>query len=210
MYRLPLFDHRVLDLVGGEGAYAGRLLGELGAEVIKVEPSGGDPLRRLDAKAFERLNLNKYGCVIDVRSGEGGEALARLADLSDVIIAASSDVNFSRLMKANRQLIAVHLPDSVGITMAVAAVGAVGVALWDRRRTGRGGEITMAGPGSGRIGTSANGVRTEMVSTVRGNIEIPASPWALSETPLHVRLPAPGLGEHDGYVHGTLLGSRGP
>ena len=44
--------------------------------------------------------------------------------------------------------------------------------------------------------------------SVRGEAAIPASPWRLSETPLHVRLPAPGLGEHDAYVLGVLLGER--
>ena len=37
---------RVIEVAGGLEAYAGRLLAELGAEVIKLEPRGGDPARR--------------------------------------------------------------------------------------------------------------------------------------------------------------------
>jgi hypothetical protein len=48
----------------------------------------------------------------------------------------------------------------------------------------------------------------EPVTSVRGETAVPASPWRLSETPLHIRLPAPGLGEHDAYVFGVLLAGR--
>ena len=40
----PLEGVRVLDLCGPEGQLCGRLLADLGAEVIKVEPPGGDML----------------------------------------------------------------------------------------------------------------------------------------------------------------------
>ena len=80
-----------------------------------------------------------------MRAADGAERLARLAELSDVVIAASSVVDFRKLMAANDRLIAVHLPDTAGVTMAVAAAGAVGLALWDRRRTGRGGEVMVSG-----------------------------------------------------------------
>ena len=41
----PLSDVRVLDLTDARGIYAGKLLGDLGADVVRVEPPGGDPLR---------------------------------------------------------------------------------------------------------------------------------------------------------------------
>jgi crotonobetainyl-CoA:carnitine CoA-transferase CaiB-like acyl-CoA transferase len=39
-----------------------------------------------------------------------------------------------------------------------------------------------------------------------GRRDIPASPLHLSETPLHIRLPAPALGEHNDYIFRHLLG----
>ena len=42
---LPLSPYRVIDLTGRQGALCGRILGDLGADVIKVEPPGGDPAR---------------------------------------------------------------------------------------------------------------------------------------------------------------------
>ncbi len=45
---------RVLDLAGEPGQIGGRILADLGAEVVKVEPPGGDPLRRAPPFAGER------------------------------------------------------------------------------------------------------------------------------------------------------------
>src|SRR4051812_25523147 len=45
MSSLPLAPYRVVDLAGEAGALCGRMLADLGADVVKVEPRGGDPLR---------------------------------------------------------------------------------------------------------------------------------------------------------------------
>ena len=42
---LPLSGYRALDLAGPMGVYCGKLMADMGAEVIKVEPPGGDPMR---------------------------------------------------------------------------------------------------------------------------------------------------------------------
>ena len=42
---LPLSGYRVLDLAGPMGIYCGKLMADMGADVIKVEPQGGDPMR---------------------------------------------------------------------------------------------------------------------------------------------------------------------
>ena len=44
---LALGDVRVLDLAGEPGMYCGKLLADLGADVLKIEPPGGDPARRI-------------------------------------------------------------------------------------------------------------------------------------------------------------------
>ena len=43
----PLTGYRVLDLAGPLGVYCGKLMADMGADVIKVEPPGGDSMRRI-------------------------------------------------------------------------------------------------------------------------------------------------------------------
>jgi formyl-CoA transferase len=75
------------------GPYAAMLLGDLGAEVIKVEaPAGGDPFRRWgghDAGVrpqFAAYNRGKKSVCLDVKLAEGREAFRRLAASVDVLI----------------------------------------------------------------------------------------------------------------------------
>ena len=42
-----LSHYRVLDLADGRGALCGKILGDLGADVIKIEPPWGDPARQI-------------------------------------------------------------------------------------------------------------------------------------------------------------------
>jgi len=73
------------------GPYAGMLLADLGAEVIKVEaPERGDPFRGWGSEAysptFEALNRGKKSVTIDLRSDAGRAQAARLASRADVLI----------------------------------------------------------------------------------------------------------------------------
>jgi crotonobetainyl-CoA:carnitine CoA-transferase CaiB-like acyl-CoA transferase len=73
------------------GPYAGMLLGDLGAEVIKVEmPLEGDPYRAWEAglysSAFYAHNRNKKSIVLDLRSARGREVAQALARRADVLI----------------------------------------------------------------------------------------------------------------------------
>ncbi len=88
---------RVLDLGGPTPQFATRLLGDLGADVIKVEPPGGDPLRMQAPFAggaphpersipFIFDNHNKRSVVLDIETDEGRSALKRLAATADVIV----------------------------------------------------------------------------------------------------------------------------
>jgi benzylsuccinate CoA-transferase BbsE subunit len=79
------------------GEMLGKLLAEMGAEVVKVEPPEGSPTRaigpfahgRVDADhslTFWYYNTNKRSVVVDYRSEEGRDHLARLATDADVFI----------------------------------------------------------------------------------------------------------------------------
>ena len=77
---------RVLDLsVWRPGPYATQLLAEIGADVLKVEPPGGDPMRGYP-DLFASLNANKRSIMLDLKTSAGQDrALALVAD-ADVLI----------------------------------------------------------------------------------------------------------------------------
>ena len=80
------------------GPGAGGVLADWGAEVIKIEPPGGDPVRRnfdttgtgrehlSENPAFDFDNRGKKSIVIDARTEDGREAIRRLADTADVFL----------------------------------------------------------------------------------------------------------------------------
>ncbi|MEX0407287.1 CaiB/BaiF CoA-transferase family protein [Aquibium sp. LZ166] len=75
------------------GPFAGMLLADMGAEVIKVEmPGGGDPFRMWSASqseispAFAAYNRGKKSVTIDIKSAEGRAAYLKLAASGDVVI----------------------------------------------------------------------------------------------------------------------------
>ncbi|MFM2128587.1 MAG: hypothetical protein RL477_133, partial [Pseudomonadota bacterium] len=73
------------------GPYAGMLLGDLGAEIIKIEdPKSGDPFRGWGAAdysaTFGSVNRNKKSVILDLKSKEGLAAARALAEKADVVI----------------------------------------------------------------------------------------------------------------------------
>jgi len=205
VFRLPLYGVRILDLtMAWAGPYATRLLGDMGAEVIKVEAvNNWDLLRSFTGQPptvervwdkspyFNHVNRDKYGCVLDLSQEKGRELFLRLAEISDVVIenfrAEVMDnlgLTYEVLSAVNPQLIVVSMPGhgrtgpergfiaygtnveqlsglchltgyaggppqktgiSYGDPMAgMAAAGAIALALWDRRRSGRGQYIEVA------------------------------------------------------------------
>lgn len=89
----PLAGVRVLDLGQiYQGPYCGFLLAMAGAEVIKIEPPSGDPLRfrQDDAQSssvpLAMLNAGKRGITLNLKSPAGRELLLRLVDKADVLI----------------------------------------------------------------------------------------------------------------------------
>ncbi|MFC5696775.1 CaiB/BaiF CoA transferase family protein [Pseudomonas sp. GCM10022186] len=90
MSKLPLDGVRVVEISHMVmGPTCGMILGDLGAEVIKVEPVRGDGTRRLlgaGAGFFRTFNRNKQSISVDVDSSAGREAILQLVDTADVFI----------------------------------------------------------------------------------------------------------------------------
>src|ERR1700748_1313295 len=74
------------------GPHCTRMLADLGAEVIKIEPSEGEtmrarpPLRNGCSTVFGQLNVGKKSLVLDLKSKEGAEAVRRLVATSDILL----------------------------------------------------------------------------------------------------------------------------
>src|SRR5260370_41640213 len=84
-----LKSYRVLDLTGPLGFLCGKILGDLGADVIKIEPPGGDPARNEpSAQSFFWLsyNANKRGITLDLESETGRQILLRMAKTADFVL----------------------------------------------------------------------------------------------------------------------------
>lgn len=87
---LPLFGIRVIEFTHMVmGPAAGLILADLGADVIKVEPIGGDNTRRLSGSGagyFAMYNRNKKSICLDLKSPEGLKAAERLVQGADIVI----------------------------------------------------------------------------------------------------------------------------
>ncbi len=93
-----LSDTRVLDIGQGiSGPYCARILANMGAEVVKVEPVDGDVARRMGpfpndcphsekSGIFLALNYNKIGITLDLASPDGAKRFRKLAASADIII----------------------------------------------------------------------------------------------------------------------------
>jgi crotonobetainyl-CoA:carnitine CoA-transferase CaiB-like acyl-CoA transferase len=87
---LPLTDTLVLDLTQViAGPTAGQILGDMGADVIKVEPLQGEHFRPHFGGAWvPSMNRNKRGLALDLRTPGGREVLMRLVRRADVFMEA--------------------------------------------------------------------------------------------------------------------------
>ncbi|MBI4336670.1 MAG: CoA transferase [Chloroflexi bacterium] len=92
-----LEDLAVLDLTDEKGQLMGKLLADMGAYVVKVEPPGGDPARRTgpfagDGEGRERslywwqFNTSKRSVTLDITRQEGQKLLQRLANRADILL----------------------------------------------------------------------------------------------------------------------------
>ena len=92
----PLQDLRVIDLCHGRGDLCGRLLGDLGADVLLVEPPAGSASRRLPPFApdgtslyFAYRNTNKRSAILDLSNLGDRDHLLSLAAHADVVVESS-------------------------------------------------------------------------------------------------------------------------
>lgn len=115
----PLANVRVLEFSEMIAApFAGMHLGDMGADIIKVEPIGGDPWRLAapfapnESRAYLALNRNKRGLAIDLKSEAGQAVIRRLAPSMDVVIvnyrpdtAAKLGIDYETLREVNERII---------------------------------------------------------------------------------------------------------
>lgn len=119
----PLEGLRVLDLAGAMGMYCGKLLADLDADVIRVEPLEGNEIRGLppfyqndpgpESSLFHwHFNANKRGITLDIARPEGQDLFRRLATTADIVLEtfrpgylASLGLGYDGLQTLNPRLI---------------------------------------------------------------------------------------------------------
>ncbi|TDD95420.1 CaiB/BaiF CoA transferase family protein [Actinomadura rubrisoli] len=108
----PLDGLRVLDLtMWRPGPYTTQLLAQLGADVIKVEPPGGEPMRMFRGH-FDLLNRHKRSLALDLKSADGRARCRELAAGAEVFVegfrpgvAERLGVGYEALREANPGLV---------------------------------------------------------------------------------------------------------
>ena len=126
----PLAGLRVLDVATMmAGPYAATLMGDLGADVIKVESHYGDESRHLGPQrdgqrsAYLSLNRSKRSLLLDLRRDEAQEVFARLVKNSDVLITNVREPALSKL-RLDYESVRGHRDDIIWI--GITAFGAGG------------------------------------------------------------------------------------
>ena len=99
---------RILDLSEENGQFCTKLMADMGADVIKIEPPSGDPVRRIgpfyhDEEALEKslywfvLNTSKRGLTLDITTPRGTELLRQLVATADFVVESFSPGTLDRL-----------------------------------------------------------------------------------------------------------------
>jgi crotonobetainyl-CoA:carnitine CoA-transferase CaiB-like acyl-CoA transferase len=115
--------YRILDLADEKGSYCGKLLGDLGANVIKVEPPGGDkvrfrgPFHKNDVHhekslSFLYFNTSKGSITLNIEDTTGRAIFKRLVETADVVVEsfpvgylAGLGLGYPALRKINPKLV---------------------------------------------------------------------------------------------------------
>ena len=93
----PLSGLRVLELADEKGQFCGKLMADLGADVVKIEPPGGEATRSVGpflddiphpdgSLSFWHYNTSKRGVTLDLEADEGQALFRRLASTADVVL----------------------------------------------------------------------------------------------------------------------------
>jgi crotonobetainyl-CoA:carnitine CoA-transferase CaiB-like acyl-CoA transferase len=154
-----LAPYRVIDATGPLGFMTGRVFAELGADVIKIEPPGGDPSRRWAPRAGDAigvslmwlaLNVGKRGITLDFEDPEGRARFRQLAATADFFLdtfepgsLARWGLDYETLARDNPALIHVSITP-FGSTGPHAAHLASDLEIW-----GQGGAMSLAGEADG-------------------------------------------------------------
>jgi len=122
-----LSPYRVLDLTDEKGLMCGKLLGDFGADVIKIERPGGDPARSIGPFYHDKadpekslfwfaFNTSKRGITLDIETTDGQEIFKKLVKSADFVIESFSPgymdklgLGYSLLEKLNPGLILVSI-----------------------------------------------------------------------------------------------------
>jgi crotonobetainyl-CoA:carnitine CoA-transferase CaiB-like acyl-CoA transferase len=133
----PLAGIRVIELANFiAGPLCGTLLADMGADVVKVEPPGGDmsratpPIRNGESVSFTALNRNKRSLVLDLKLPDAQAVLRKLAAKSDVFLEANRPGALEKMGLGPDQLNAFY---PKVIYTSVSGFGQTGP---DRRRAG--------------------------------------------------------------------------
>jgi formyl-CoA transferase/succinyl-CoA--D-citramalate CoA-transferase len=148
----PLHGIRVLELGAFiAGPFAGQLLGDLGAEVVKIEPPGvGDIMRRYGHRVGGRnlwwpaIARNKRSVAIDLRDARGQDLVRRIAAQCDVVLEnfkpgtlARWGMSYGELAATNPGVVLVHVSGfgQTGPRAAEPGFGSIGEAMGGIRHT---------------------------------------------------------------------------
>jgi len=133
------------------GPFAGQLLGDYGADVIKIEPvDDGDPMRRWgvrrdgDSLWWPSIGRNKRSVCIDIRTVAGQDLVRRIARRADVVVENFRPgrlddwgLGYQALAAANPQLVLAHVSGfgQTGPRAGSAGFGSIGEAVGGIRHT---------------------------------------------------------------------------
>jgi crotonobetainyl-CoA:carnitine CoA-transferase CaiB-like acyl-CoA transferase len=217
-----LAGRRVLELADATGVYCGKLLADMGADVIKIEPPGGDPTRHIppfwgdtpegdtphpdQSLFFLYMNTSKRGVTLDITTSDGRAPFLRLAATADVVIETfapgyldSLGLGYGTLKAANPRLVLTSITDLTS-RYTVDEIYHEG----QRRHLAFTPVNTAAAADDPQLAARKYSVEVEHSGT--SALRYPGAPYRHSETPWSITRAAPRVGEHNEEIYCGELG----